>query len=164
MKADSSVATESSVSEDTSISRLITPVVEYFHMLPYAEIITEWNSRKAAAAKAREIDLRQWRGWGVRHWRGCDIRRDGVYRGSCLRHWGTGCLWLYLRHWVGSLTIVQRTSNGGQDTRFGTGRCAFDDEPYGVAESYSREGVDVVVNSPRNPEIGLWDSRSNRMG
>ncbi|MED6145680.1 hypothetical protein PIB30_027680 [Stylosanthes scabra] len=25
---------------------LITPVVEYFHMLPYAEIIIEWNSRK----------------------------------------------------------------------------------------------------------------------
>ncbi|MED6174561.1 hypothetical protein PIB30_070200 [Stylosanthes scabra] len=65
---------------------------------------------------------------------------------------------------VRSLTIVQRTSNGGQDTRFGTRRCAFDDEPYGVAESYSREGVDIVVNSPRNPEIGLWGSWSNRMG
>ncbi|MED6184358.1 hypothetical protein PIB30_046639 [Stylosanthes scabra] len=34
---------------------------------------------------------------------------------------------------------------------------------YGVAESYSREGVDVEVNSPRSPEIGLWDSRSNRV-
>ncbi|MED6125523.1 hypothetical protein PIB30_069297 [Stylosanthes scabra] len=41
-------------------------------------------------------------------------------------------------------------------------RCAFDDKPYGVAESYCREGIDVEVNSPRSPEIGLWDSRSNR--
>ncbi|MED6113344.1 hypothetical protein PIB30_069884 [Stylosanthes scabra] len=30
---------------------------------------------------------------------------------------------------------------GGRDTRFGTRRCAFDNEPYGVAESYSREGM-----------------------
>ncbi|MED6147244.1 hypothetical protein PIB30_042270 [Stylosanthes scabra] len=44
---------------------------------------------------------------------------------------------------VGSLTIVQRTSNGGRDTRFGTRRYAFGDEPYGVAESYSQEGVNV---------------------
>ncbi|MED6127964.1 hypothetical protein PIB30_093120 [Stylosanthes scabra] len=43
-------------------------------------------------------------------------------------------------------------------------RCAFSDKPYGVAESYSREGVDMEVNSPRSPEIGLWDSRSNKMG
>ncbi|MED6200864.1 hypothetical protein PIB30_089435, partial [Stylosanthes scabra] len=53
---------------------------------------------------------------------------------------------------VGSLTIVQRTSNGGRDTRYGTRRCAFNDEPYGVAESYSREGVNVEVNSSRSPE------------
>ncbi|MED6213680.1 hypothetical protein PIB30_095674 [Stylosanthes scabra] len=43
-------------------------------------------------------------------------------------------------------------------------RCAFGDESYGVAESYSRKEVDMEVNSPRSPEIGLWDSRSNRMG
>ncbi|MED6176562.1 hypothetical protein PIB30_089444, partial [Stylosanthes scabra] len=42
-------------------------------------------------------------------------------------------------------------------------RCAFGGRPYGAAESYSREGVDVEVNSPRSPEIGLWDSRSNRI-
>ncbi|MED6177190.1 hypothetical protein PIB30_095672, partial [Stylosanthes scabra] len=44
---------------------------------------------------------------------------------------------------VESLMIVQRTSNGGRDARFGTKRCAFDDESYGVAESYNREGVNV---------------------
>ncbi|MED6171934.1 hypothetical protein PIB30_045553 [Stylosanthes scabra] len=42
-------------------------------------------------------------------------------------------------------------------------RCTFGDKPYGVAESYSREGVDVEVNSPRRPEIGLWDSRLHRI-
>ncbi|MED6227148.1 hypothetical protein PIB30_110677, partial [Stylosanthes scabra] len=44
---------------------------------------------------------------------------------------------------VGSVTTVQRTWNGG--SRFGIRRCAFDDEPYGVAESYSREGVDMEM-------------------
>ncbi|MED6173175.1 hypothetical protein PIB30_056771 [Stylosanthes scabra] len=53
---------------------------------------------------------------------------------------------------VESLTIVQRTSKRGRDTRFGTRRCAFGDKPYGVAESYSREGVIVEVNSSRSPE------------
>ncbi|MED6172230.1 hypothetical protein PIB30_048083 [Stylosanthes scabra] len=53
---------------------------------------------------------------------------------------------------VGSLTVVQRTSKRGRDTRFGTRRCAFGDEPYGVAESYSREGVNVEVNSSRSPK------------
>ncbi|MED6177383.1 hypothetical protein PIB30_097590 [Stylosanthes scabra] len=53
---------------------------------------------------------------------------------------------------------------GGQHSTFGVRRCAFGDKPYGVAKSYSREGVDVEVNSSRNPEIGLWDSRSSRMG
>ncbi|MED6197057.1 hypothetical protein PIB30_053187 [Stylosanthes scabra] len=32
---------------------------------------------------------------------------------------------------------------GSQDSTFGVRRCAFGDKPYGVAESYSREGVDV---------------------
>ncbi|MED6140877.1 hypothetical protein PIB30_097671 [Stylosanthes scabra] len=40
----------------------------------------------------------------------------------------------------------------GRDTRFGTKRCAFGDKPYGVAESYSRKGVNVEVNSSRSPE------------
>ncbi|MED6190436.1 hypothetical protein PIB30_105884, partial [Stylosanthes scabra] len=53
---------------------------------------------------------------------------------------------------VESLTVVQRTSKGGRDTRFGTRSCAFGDKPYGVAESYSREGVNVEVNSSRSPE------------
>ncbi|MED6201421.1 hypothetical protein PIB30_094824 [Stylosanthes scabra] len=56
---------------------------------------------------------------------------------------------------VGSLTIVQRTSNGG--LRFGIRRCAFDDEPYGVAESYGREGVDMEKHVSKNatkPIIG----------
>ncbi|MED6124385.1 hypothetical protein PIB30_058445, partial [Stylosanthes scabra] len=53
---------------------------------------------------------------------------------------------------VESLTIVQRTSKGGRDARFGTRKCTFGDKPYGVAESYSREGVVVEVNSSRNPE------------
>ncbi|MED6225495.1 hypothetical protein PIB30_094294 [Stylosanthes scabra] len=47
---------------------------------------------------------------------------------------------------------TERTSKGGRDTRFGTRRCAFDDKLYGVAESYSREGVVVEVNSSRSPE------------
>ncbi|MED6195078.1 hypothetical protein PIB30_034622 [Stylosanthes scabra] len=46
---------------------------------------------------------------------------------------------------VESSTIVRRTSKGDLDTRFGTRRCAFDDKPYGVAESYSREGVVVAM-------------------
>ncbi|MED6110827.1 hypothetical protein PIB30_046382 [Stylosanthes scabra] len=49
---------------------------------------------------------------------------------------------------VESSTVVQRTSKGGRDTRFGTRRCAFDDKPYSVAESYSREGV--VVEQARH--------------
>ncbi|MED6210012.1 hypothetical protein PIB30_060059 [Stylosanthes scabra] len=53
---------------------------------------------------------------------------------------------------------------GCQVSVFEIRRCAFGDKPYGVAESYSREGVDMEVNSPRSPEIGLWDSRSNRVG
>ncbi|MED6164690.1 hypothetical protein PIB30_092571 [Stylosanthes scabra] len=53
---------------------------------------------------------------------------------------------------------------GCQVSIFEVKKCAFGDELYGVAESYSREGVDMEVNSPRSPEIGLWDSRSNRMG
>ncbi|MED6199987.1 hypothetical protein PIB30_080996 [Stylosanthes scabra] len=53
---------------------------------------------------------------------------------------------------VESLTVVQRTLKGGRDTRFGTRRCAFYDKPYGVAESYSREGVNVEVNNSRRPE------------
>ncbi|MED6139519.1 hypothetical protein PIB30_084599 [Stylosanthes scabra] len=52
---------------------------------------------------------------------------------------------------------------GCQISIFEVRRCAFGDKPYGVAGSYSREGVDVEVNSARSPEIGLWDSRSNRM-
>ncbi|MED6139546.1 hypothetical protein PIB30_084818 [Stylosanthes scabra] len=32
---------------------------------------------------------------------------------------------------------------GGQDSTFGVRRCAFGDKPYGVAESYSREGIDM---------------------
>ncbi|MED6111783.1 hypothetical protein PIB30_055526 [Stylosanthes scabra] len=60
---------------------------------------------------------------------------------------------------IGSSTIVQRTSKGGQDTRFGTRRCPFGDKPYGVALSYCREGVDVKVNSSRSPEYdcGILD-------
>ncbi|MED6208949.1 hypothetical protein PIB30_049844 [Stylosanthes scabra] len=60
---------------------------------------------------------------------------------------GSGCFHCSLSsaQLVGSLTFVQRISNGGRDTRFGTRRCAFDDKPYGVAESYSREGVNVEV-------------------
>ncbi|MED6160366.1 hypothetical protein PIB30_050821 [Stylosanthes scabra] len=38
---------------------LITPVVEYFHMLPYAEIITEWNSRKAFANGLQDSRVRE---------------------------------------------------------------------------------------------------------
>ncbi|MED6184355.1 hypothetical protein PIB30_046636 [Stylosanthes scabra] len=50
---------------------------------------------------------------------------------------------------------------GCQVSIFKVRRCAFGNKLYGVAESYSREGVDVEVNSPRSPEIGLWDSMSN---
>ncbi|MED6113012.1 hypothetical protein PIB30_067107 [Stylosanthes scabra] len=34
---------------------------------------------------------------------------------------------------------------GGQHSTFGVRRCAFGDKPYGVAESYSREGIDMEV-------------------
>ncbi|MED6141231.1 hypothetical protein PIB30_101194 [Stylosanthes scabra] len=50
---------------------------------------------------------------------------------------------------------------GCQASMFEIRRCAFGDKPYGVTESYSREEVDVEVNSPGSLEIGLWDSRSN---
>ncbi|MED6186595.1 hypothetical protein PIB30_068258 [Stylosanthes scabra] len=52
---------------------------------------------------------------------------------------------------------------GCQVSIFEIRRCVFGDKPYDVSESYSREGVHMEVNSPRSPEIRLWDSRSNRI-
>ncbi|MED6150274.1 hypothetical protein PIB30_070852 [Stylosanthes scabra] len=52
---------------------------------------------------------------------------------------------------------------GCQVSIFEVRRCAFGDKLYGIVESYGQEGVDVEMNSPRSPEIGLWDSRSNRV-
>ncbi|MED6140136.1 hypothetical protein PIB30_090188 [Stylosanthes scabra] len=52
---------------------------------------------------------------------------------------------------------------GCQVSIFEVRRCAFGDKLYGIAENYGREGVDVEVNSSRSPEIGLWDSMSNKV-